>query len=92
MRYSDCIRQGGDCTECSLSNYGRDCHNNPANGVAYRRLLRGLTQQGLADAAGMHIRQIQKLESGETDPANMTLKNALSLAFELEIEPKDLLP
>lgn len=55
------------------------------------RLLRGLTQKALASAAGINLRQIQKLESGEIKPENLTLKNALALAAALGVEPKDLI-
>lgn len=60
---------------------------------AIRRLrdLHGLTQKSLAAAAGINYRQIQKLESGEIKPENITLKNALALADALGVEPKDLI-
>jgi transcriptional regulator with XRE-family HTH domain len=48
-----------------------------------------MTQQQVADAAGMNIRQIQKFESGERDLGNMTLRNALSLAKALGCEVSD---
>ena len=50
-----------------------------------------MTQQQVADAAEMNIRQIQKFESGERDLGNMTLRNALSLAKALDCEASDLL-
>jgi len=28
-RWAYCTQNGGDCTACSLVNYGRDCRNNP---------------------------------------------------------------
>ena len=60
---------------------------------AIRRLrdLHGLTQKSLASAAGINLRQIQKLESGEINPENLTLKNAIALASALGVEPKDLI-
>lgn len=48
------------------------------------RKSKGLSQQALADLAGVNIRQIQKYESGEYNPNNMTLKNAVSIADALE--------
>lgn len=30
MKKSYCTQPGTDCLECSLSNYGHDCRNNPA--------------------------------------------------------------
>lgn len=56
-----------------------------------RRLALGLTQQQLADRAGMVYQQIQKLETGERDLEKMTLKNALSLAKALKVKPEDLI-
>ena len=61
-------------------------HNNNINKLLYQRSLAGMTQQQVADAAGMNIRQIQKFESGERDLGNMTLRNALSLAKALDCE------
>lgn len=56
-----------------------------------RRTAALLTQQALAAAAGMNIRQIQKLESGEIRPENLTLQNAIRLADALGVQPRDLL-
>lgn len=39
MRYDDCQRQDGNCTLCSLVNYGRDCHNNPISDQEWTRLV-----------------------------------------------------
>ena len=90
-RYPDCIRTDGLCGTCSASSRGRDCHNNAINKLLYQRSIAGMTQQQVADAAGMNIRQIQKCESGERDLGNMTLRNALSLAKALDCEASDLL-
>lgn len=86
MRYPDCqMGERSDCSACSLSSYGRDCRNNPANPIAYLRTQHGMTQRQLADAAGMNIRQVQKLESGETLVENTTVKNALAIAAALGV-------
>lgn len=90
-RYSDCISPNGICAACSLSNYNRDCHNNPINVVAYHRHRLGLSQQQLAALCGMHYKQIQKLEWGQSSPANITLRNGLALAKALGISPEDLI-
>lgn len=55
------------------------------------RLACGLTQKQLADGAGINIRQIQKMESGEYALENITLKNAISIADFLEVDPHELL-
>jgi hypothetical protein len=31
MKPNYCTQNDGDCQGCSLSNYGRDCYNNPYN-------------------------------------------------------------
>lgn len=56
------------------------------------RQARGLTQQELADRAEMHIRQVQKIEAGETLTEKMTLKNALALARALGVPVEQLIP
>lgn len=85
-RYPDCIRTDGLCGLCSASSHGMDCHNNKINKLLYQRSLAEMTQQQVADATGMNIRQIQKFESGERDLGNMTLRNALALAKALDCE------
>ena len=50
-----------------------------------------MTQSQLATAAGVNIRQIQKMESGEIQPENITLGTALRLAKALGVEPDDLI-
>lgn len=90
-RYDDCVRTDGMCGACSLSNHGRDCHDNRINSILYNRSVMGMTQKELAEKSGINIRQIQKYESGEYDTGNMTLKSALALAKALECEAKDLI-
>jgi ribosome-binding protein aMBF1 (putative translation factor) len=91
MRYPDCIMVKSDCAACSLSSYGRDCRNNSANFVAYRRNALGLRQKDLAELSGMHITQVQKIERGEIKAENISLKKGLSLAAALKIDPEELL-
>lgn len=51
----------------------------------------GFSQAALAQAAGVNIRQIQKVEAGEILLKNMTLKNAVGIANALCISPESLL-
>ena len=51
----------------------------------------GMTQKQLADASGVNIRQIQRIENGEGDMSNVTLGNAVKLADALGVDVKDLL-
>lgn len=55
------------------------------------RRAAGLTQKALADKAGLHITQIQKLESGASQIANLRATNFIALADALGTDPHDLL-
>lgn len=90
-KYGDCQRQDGNCTLCSLVNYGRDCHNRIITKLEWARQGGGLTQQQLADAAGVNIRLVQKVEGGEAKAENLTAKNLLALADALNMDPRDLI-
>jgi len=53
--------------------------------ITEARKNKGLTQEELADKAGITVRTIQRIESGETVPRNFTLKaiaEALDIPFE----------
>lgn len=66
--------------------------DNP-NVPALRRLRKaaGLTLKQLSDLSGVNIRQIQRVEGGESDAGNITLKNATALSAVLGVEPAELL-
>ena len=49
----------------------------------------GLTQKQLADKAGVNIRWIQKIESGEIDLENITVTNAFKLTKALYGDTED---
>ena len=55
------------------------------------RAAAGLTQKQLAEAAGVNIRQIQKIEAGEIQIGNVTLQNAVRLAEALGVTIESLL-
>ena len=55
------------------------------------RKEKGLTQKQLAEAAGMNIRQIQRLESGEIKFANITILTAVYFAKALGIKTDEIL-
>lgn len=55
------------------------------------RIDAGLTQAQLAEAAGVNIRQIQKIEAGEIQIGNVTLQNAARLAAALGVTIESLL-
>lgn len=88
-RYPDCIRTDGLCGLCSASSHGRDCHNTLINKLLYQRSLANMTQNDLATASGVNIRQIQRYENATSDLGNITLSNAISLARALDCEVYD---
>lgn len=90
-KYGDCQRQDGNCPLCALVNYGRDCHNRLITKLEWARQMAGLTQQQLADAAGVNIRLVQKVEGGEAQAGNLTAKNLIALADALDMDPRDLI-
>ena len=58
------------------------------NHIKTYRKRQGLTQAGLANCAGLNIRQIQKIENGEAKTENITLKTmqAIAQAFNVKID------
>ena len=90
-KYADCQRTDGDCTACSLVNYGRDCHNRPITKMEWSRRMAGMTQAQLAETSGVNIRQIQRVELGEAEAGNLTAKNLISVADALGVDARDLL-
>lgn len=60
---------------------------NFSNRLSDVRKLKKLTQQGLADKAGLHINQIRRYESGAAQP---TLEGLVKLATSLHITLDDL--
>lgn len=55
------------------------------------RAAAGYTQRQLADASGVNIRQIQRVELGSSDAGNMSGKNLLAIADVLGVDPHDLI-
>lgn len=90
-KYADCQREDGDCTLCSLVNYGRDCRNRPITKLEWSRRMAGMTQAQLAEKSGVYIRQIQRVELGEAEAGNLTAKNLLSMADALGVDARDLI-
>lgn len=61
------------------------------NEIADLRRGAGLTQRALGEMSGINLRQIQKLESGEININNLTLKNAVALAAALGVPAERLI-
>ncbi len=89
-KYADCQRTDGDCSVCSLVNYGRDCHNNAITKLEWCRRAAGMSQTDLAEAAGVNVRQIRRVEMGESAAGNLTASNLLAIADALGVDPRDL--
>ena len=89
-KYADCQRADGDCTACSLVNYGRDCRNRPITKLEWSRRVAGMTQAELAKQSGVNIRQIQRVELGEADAGNLSAKNIIALADALGVDVRAL--
>ena len=90
-KYADCQRADGDCTACSLVNYGRDCHNRPITKLEWSRRMADMTQAKLAEASGVNIRQIQRVELGEAEAGNLTAKNLIAIADALDVDIRRLI-
>ena len=90
-KYADCQREDGDCTLCSLVNYGIDCRNRPITKLEWSRRMAGMTRAQLAEKSGVYIRQIQRVELGEAEAGNLTAKNLLSIADALGVDARDLI-
>lgn len=90
-KYPDCERADSNCTVCALASYGRDCHNRPITKLEWTRRASEMTQSELSKRSGVSGKQIQKLESGEIEPGNMTARNLIALADALGVDAKDLI-
>lgn len=55
------------------------------------RLAAGLTQKQLAEASGVNVRQIQRVELGEAEAGNLTARNLLALADALGVDARELI-
>lgn len=53
----------------------------------YQREALGLTQQAVANAAGINIRQYQRLESGERSMSSTSLRIGLAVCDVLQLDP-----
>ena len=55
--------------------------------LKFQRIAAGMTQQQLAKASGVNVRQIRRVESGRSTDGNMTAKNLLAIADALGVDP-----
>lgn len=61
------------------------------NKLKTARTNAGMTQQQLADASGVNIRQIRRVELGTSEAGNMSARNLLAIADVLAVDPRDLI-
>lgn len=61
------------------------------NNLKIIRVNAGMTQQQLADASGVNVRQIRRVELGTSDAGNMSARNLLAIADVLGVDPRSLL-
>lgn len=61
------------------------------NHIKTYRKKQGLTQADLANRAELNIRQIQKIENGEAQTENITLKTMQAIAQALNVKIDDLI-
>lgn len=90
-KYGDCQRKDGNCTICSLVNYGQDCRGRPITRLEWARLAAGLGQKELAEKSGVNVKYIQNVELGKSDAGNLTARNLLAIARALDAEPDSLI-
>ena len=53
--------------------------------------MANMTQAQLAEASGVNVRQIQRVELGEAEAGNLTAKNLLAIADALGVDARELL-
>ena len=90
-KYGDCQRADGDCTACSLVNYGRDCKNKVITNLEWQRRMAQMSIKELAEKSGVNMRLIQNVELGSSAAGNMAAKNLITLADALDVDVKLLL-
>ena len=53
--------------------------------------MAGMTQAELAEASGVNIRQIQRVELGEAETGNLTARNLIAIADALGVDIRSLI-
>ena len=90
-KYGDCQRADGDCTACSLANYGRDCKNKVITNLEWQRRMAKMSIKELAEKSGVNMRLIQNVELGSSEAGHMAARNLIALADALDGDAKLLL-
>ena len=90
-KYSDCNLLNGNCAECSRAMVGVDCHGRTLSKLELARLGAGMSQKQLAEKSKVNVRQIQRVEWGEADAGNLTVRTMFALADALGVDPRELI-
>lgn len=78
-------------TRAKALRFAEEDDTDPPTTLKKARIDARLTQQQLADATGVNIRQIQRLELGESQSGNITAKNLLAISKAVGIDPEVLI-
>ena len=62
-----------------------------ASNLIRLRTAAGMTQAELAEASGVNIRQIQRVELGEAETGNLTARNLIAIADALGVDVRSLI-
>lgn len=90
-KYGTCQRKDGDCTQCNLVSYGRDCQGRPITKLEWSRLAAGMGQKELAEKSGVQVKLIQNVELGTSEAGNMAARNIVAIAKALGVSPENLI-
>lgn len=90
-RYPDCYMENSACAECSLSNYGKDCRNNPVNNLGYFRAVSNVSVSSLSELSGCPTNYIYDLEKGTRNINKISAVNLYRLAQALGTTMESLL-
>lgn len=61
-----------------------------AGTLPFFRAVVGMSQIELAERSGVNVRQIRRVESGDSAAGNLTARNLLAIADALGVDPRDL--
>lgn len=89
-KYGDCQREDGNCTQCEMVIDRKDCRGKKISSLEWARLAVGMGQKELSERSGVYLRQIQRVEWGESEAGNLTARNILALADALGVDPREL--
>lgn len=90
-RYRDCTRTDGVCGRCDRARNGVDCQGRPFSHLETLRRIAAMEQGELAAAAGVSVRHLCLVESGDCKIDSLSLKNVRALASALGVDVETLI-